>query len=174
MGIFSSTLHLFILAVLITPSAPLLFHAALPENWLNFTVVFALTTISYASISALIGVVSPDARITIMWSQLIFVTSILLGGLMIPTQELPDVVGKLAKLLPATHAMNAFNNLAMGKPIDVSPHGSLLVLLVSSLLAFGLAVYLFNWDQHHATRRGNPLLSLLAFVPFAASLFLLR
>jgi ABC-2 type transport system permease protein len=169
----TTNLHLFITAVLITVSAPLLFDAAVPVNWLNFGLVFTLTTVSYASMSALIGVVSPNSRVTIMWSQLIFVTSILLGGLMIPNNILPEAAGKISKLLPATHAMNTFNSLAMGKSVDFSPQGSIIVLMLGSVLAFGLAVYLFSWDQHNSTRRGHPLLGLLAFVPYAISIFLM-
>jgi hypothetical protein len=59
----------------------------------------------------------------------------------------------------------------MGKGIDFSPQGSMLVLLLGSVLAFGLAVYLFSWDQHNSTRRGHPLLGLLAFAPYLVSIF---
>ena len=161
------------MAVVISVSAPFLFSASLPVNWLNFGLIFMLTTINYASISVLIGVVSPNSRITILWSQLIFVTSILLGGLMFPNNMLPEAARKISKLLPATHAMNAFNSLAMGKGIDFSPQGSIVVLLLGSVLAFYLAVYLFNWDHHNVTRRGHPLLGILAFLPSVASIFLL-
>jgi hypothetical protein len=33
-------------------------------------------------------------------------------------------------------------------------------------------LYLFNWDSKNQTRRGNPLLGLLAIVPFIAGMFL--
>lgn len=168
----TATLHLLIVAVLITVSAPLLFDAPIPVNWLNFVLIFILTAINCASISVLIGVVSSSSRMTILWSQLIFVTSILLGGLMLPHAMLPDFARKISKLLPAAHTMNAFNSLAMGKGADFSAWGSVVVLLLGSLLAFGLAVYLFNWDQHNATRRGHPLLGFLSFLPYAASIFL--
>jgi ABC-2 type transport system permease protein len=168
----TTSLHLFVMAVVITISAPTLFDATLPTSWLNFGLVFILATINYAAISVLIGVVSPNSRIAILWAQLIFVTSILLGGLMFPNHMLPEVAGKISKLLPATHAMNVFNSLAMGKASDYSVHGSVIVLLLGSVLAFGMAVCLFSWDHHNATRRGHPLLGVLAFLPYAASVFL--
>ena len=170
----TTILHLLIMAGFITLSAPLLFDARIPENWLNFVLVFFVTTINYASISVLIGVVSSSSRESILWSQLIFVTSVLLGGLMIPHHMLPEVAGKISKLLPATHAMNAFNSLAMGKGADFSPWGSIIILLLGSLLAFALAVHLFSWDPYHATRRRYPLLGFLSFLPYAASIFLLN
>ncbi|MCJ7703809.1 MAG: ABC transporter permease [Anaerolineales bacterium] len=169
----TTTFHLLIAAVIVTISAPFLFGASMPVNWLNFVLIFTVTTVNYASISVLIGVVSSSSRVSILWSQLIFVTSILLGGLMFPHHMLPDVAGKISKLLPATHAMNAFNSLAMGKGADFSPWGSVVVLLLGSLLSFVLAVYLFSWDHHHAARRGHPLLGILSLLPFAASIFLL-
>ena len=97
----------------------------------------------------------------------------MLGGLMIPYSMLPDAVAKIAQLLPATHAMNAFNSLAMGKLADFAPWGSFVPLLLSGVLAFVLALYLFSWDSRNTTRRGHPLLGLLALVPYAAGIFLL-
>lgn len=167
-------LHLFIVAALITISAPLLFDARLPVNWLNFMLIFVITTINNTSISVLIGVVSSNSRESILWSQLIFVASIMLGGLMFPHHMLPEIAGKISVLLPATHSMNAFNSLAMGKGSDFSAWGSFVVLLFGSLVAFTLAVQLFSWDQHQADQRGHSLLGLLSFFPYAASVFLLK
>jgi hypothetical protein len=44
--------------------------------------------------------------------------------------------------------------------------------VLSGILGFGLAIYLFNWDRHNATQRGHPLLALLAFLPYIVSVFL--
>jgi ABC-2 type transport system permease protein len=170
--ILTTTLHLLLVAVMITFSAPFLFDALIPENWSNFMLIFIVTTINCSSISVLIGVVSSSVRATILWSQLIFVTSTLLGGLMVPYQMLPDAARNIAKLLPATHAMNAINSLAMGKSMDFSSWGSVLVLLSGSLLSFTLAFFLFSWDEQNETRRCHPLVSILAFLPFAASIFI--
>jgi hypothetical protein len=68
--------------------------------------------------------------------------------------------------------MNAFNSLAMGKAVDFSPWGSIMALSIGSLLAFGLAIYLFSWDQHNSSRKGHPILGLWAFIPFVVSVFL--
>jgi ABC-type multidrug transport system permease subunit len=92
---------------------------------------------------------------------------------MFPFAMLPDVAGKIARLLPATQGMNAFNALAMGNVADFPPWGSVIVLFISGMLAFGLAVYLFSWDSRNTARRGHPLLALLAFLPYVAGIFLL-
>lgn len=168
----TTMLHLVIVAAIITATAPLLFKAPLPVNWLNFVLVFLALAAACAGLSVLIGVVSPSSRLTVLWSQLIFVPSMLLGGLMLPYSMLPQVAGKFAQLLPATQAMNAFNGLAMGKTAAFSPWGSVISLLACGLLAFGLAVFLFSWDSRNSTRRGSPLLAFLALLPFVLGIFL--
>ena len=169
----TTILHLTIVAVIITLTAPLLFQAPLPVNWLNFILVFLSLTFACAGISVLIGVVSTSSRMTVLWSQLIFVPSMLLGGLMLPYSMLPDIAGKFAQLLPATHAMNAFNGLAMGRQAAFSPWGSVIILVTSGLLAFCLSVFLFSWDSRNTTRRGHPLLALLVLLPYILGIFLM-
>lgn len=169
----TTVLHLVIVTALITFTAPLLFSAPLPVNWLGYLLVFGAMTLACAGISVLIGVVSPSSRETVLWSQAIFLPSMLLGGLMIPYSMLKGFAGKAAKLLPATHAMNAFNGLSMGRTANFNPWGSAFVLLVSGLLAFGLAVYLFSWDRRNTARRGSPLLGLLVLLPYVAGIMLL-
>jgi ABC-2 type transport system permease protein len=169
----TTSLHLAIVTVIITVSAPLLFDAPAPVNWLNYVLVAAALAAACAGISVLIGVISASSRTTVLWSQMIFIPSMLLGGLMLPYSMLPEAAGKLAMLLPATHAMNAFNGLAMGQEAAFSPWGSVLILFSSGLLAFGLAVYLFSWDSRNTTRRGNPLLALLTLLPYVLGIFLL-
>ena len=169
----TTILHLVIVAVLITVTAPSFFDAPLPVNWLNYALIFVAMAFACAGLSVLIGVVSPSSRMTVLWSQLVFVPSMLLGGLMFPYSMLPDVAGKFAQLLPATQAMNAFNGLAMGKVAAFSPWGSVFMLFVSGVLAFGLAIYLFSWDSRNTTRRGHPLLALLVLLPYIVGIFLL-
>jgi ABC-2 type transport system permease protein len=162
----TTMLHLVIVAAVITGTASLLFDAPAPLNWPGYVLVFAAFAFVMAGISVLIGVVSPNSRVTVLYSQVFFIPSILLAGMMFPYEMLPTVVAKIAQLLPATQAMNAFKGLAMGGAADFNPWLSIAVLFVSGILAFGLAAYLFSWDRRNATRRGHPLLALLCFLPY--------
>ena len=166
----TTALHLVIVAVIIAVTAPLLFDAPTPVNWLNFVLVFAATLLACAGLGVLIGVVSPNSRSTILFSQLLFLPSMLIGGLMLPYSMLPPIARMAAQLLPSTHAMNAFKGLAMGQTADFSPWGSLLVLLSGGLLAFVLATLLFRWDSHHSQRRLPAAAALLALAPYVIGL----
>jgi ABC-2 type transport system permease protein len=164
--------HMVIVTAVISVTASLFFDAPAPVNWPGFMLTFLALAFVCAGLGVLIGVISPDSRMTVLWSQLIFLPSMLLGGMMLPYSQLPEAVGRVARLLPATLAMNAFRGLAMDGAADFSTLGSLLILLAGGVLAFGLAIYLFNWDRRNATQRGHPLLAVLVLVPFAIGLFL--
>jgi ABC-2 type transport system permease protein len=103
---------------------------------------------------------------------MVFLPSMLLGGMMVPWDRLPPVPGRLALLLPATHAMNAFEGLAMGGAADFSPWLSIAALLAGGVLGFALAAWLFSWDRQTASRRGHPALALLVLLPYAAAALL--
>jgi ABC-2 type transport system permease protein len=136
-----------------------------------FALVALITAFACGAIGALIGVVSANAQATMLWSQLIFLPSMLIGGLMMPLSFVPEVMRPFSALLPAAHAMQAFDGLAYDRATVFDPTVSLIVLFTSGLLAFGLAVYLFNWDSKNQSRRGHPLMALLALAPFVISIF---
>lgn len=170
----TTMLHLMLVALIMAITAPLFFNAPTPANWLVFALIFLLTAFSCTGLAALIGVVSSSSRMTILWTQLIFLPSMMLGGISgIPSHLLPGVMKQIALLLPATHAMNAFQSLTYGMEANFSSSGSLLILLTSGLLAYGLAIYLFNWDRHSALRRRHPMWAVLALVPYIFGIFLL-
>ena len=166
-------LHLAIVSALITFSAPLLFDANVPSNGLQFLIGLVALSVACSGLGILIGVVSPSSRMTVMYSQAIFVPSMLLGGLMMPFSMLPEAAQRVAQLLPASHAMNAFKGLAMGGRADFNPWASVIMLTASGLLAFLLALYLFSWDSKNGKRRGHPALALLALVPYLIGIVLL-
>jgi ABC-2 type transport system permease protein len=118
-------------------------------------------------------VVSTDSRSTVLYSQLIFLPAMLLSGLMMPLDILPSSVRGVSALLPATHAMQAYQGLAFGQQTVLAPWASLLILLATGASAFGLAIYLFSWDSRNSSRRGHPALALLALVPCLVAAFLL-
>jgi ABC-2 type transport system permease protein len=168
----STILHILVVAVVITVTGQILFDALMPVNLPLFALVVLGLAVACSGLGILIGVISPSSRLTVLWSQAIFLPSMIIGGIMIPYSMLPAVAGKAALLLPATHAMNAFNGLAMEGRADFSPWGSVITLFVGGITTFLLAWYLFRWDSRNAERRGHPALALLALLPYAIWLLL--
>ena len=169
----TTALHTIIVAVIIAATATPLFGAKAPTDWGAFALVSLVTIAACAGLGTLIGVISDSARATVLWTQLLFLPSMLLGGLMLPLEILPESVRPISGLLPSTHAMQAYLGLAYGQPTLVAPWMSLGLLLATAALAFGLAIYLFSWDSHNSTRRGHPLMALLILVPLVVGALLL-
>lgn len=163
--VLTTIVHLFFVSLIIAGSASLLFNAPGAENWLTFALTFFALAIACAGLGVLIGVISPNSRQTVLWAQLFFIPSILLSGIMFPYSLLPDIAGKIAQFLPATHAMNAFNGLSMGLVNFINPWISIAVLISSGLLALGLSIFLFSWDSRNTKRRGPIWLALIVFLP---------
>ena len=173
MPAMTTILHLTVVVGVIVATAPLLFDAPSPVHWGWFSLIALQLAYTCAGLAVLIGVIAPNSRMTVLYAQALFLPSMLIGGVMLPYSMLPETAASFAQLLPVTHAMNAFNGLAMGGTADFSPSWSLLALFVVGQLAFGLAWYLFSWDGRNGERRGHPALALLALLPFAIGVFIL-
>jgi ABC-2 type transport system permease protein len=115
-------------------------------------------------------VVAGDTRSVILISQAIFLPSMLIGGLMMPLDILPASVRPFSLLLPATHAMQAYQGFAYGLDTVVDPLVSTLVLLAGGVIAFAAAIYLFQWDSRNRMgRKRRMLLALLALLPYVGT-----
>lgn len=172
--VLSSFVHILLVSSIITFTAIPFFKAGIPVSWGYFGLILLLTIFSMASLGVLIGVVSPNSRAIVLFSQSIFLPSMMLGGLMIPSDMLPETLYRISLLLPTTHAMNSWKGLAFGLPAAFAPEWGLIILFSSGLIAFILAIYLFNWDKSNQSRGRSPLLGLLALLPYVVGAVFIR
>ena len=168
----TTALHSLVVAVIVAVTGAPLFGGTPPSSWIAFAAVTLLTVSTFSAIGALIGVISANSRATVLWSQLVFLPSMLIGGLMIPLALLPPSMLLAAALLPSARAMQAFLGLAYGEATTLDPLVSVCVLAATLVVAGGLAVYLFSWDSAGQSRKGRPALALLVLVPSVVGLFL--
>ena len=168
----STTFHALIVSLLISLTAGPLFDGLQPVSWINFALVALLTAFTFGGLGMLIGVISNNSRSTVLWSQLIFLPSMLIGGLMMPLAALPESVRFFSGLLPSTYAMQAILGLAFGQKTLMDPRICAMILAAAGLLAVLLAIYLFSWDDKNSARRGRPWMAILVMVPFIIGAFL--
>lgn len=164
--VLSSFVHILIVSTIITLTAVPFFNAGKPVSWGWFVLILLLTIFTFASIGMLIGVVSPNSRSIVLFSQLIFLPSMILGGMMVPTDMLPPALYRVSMLLPTVYSMNAWKGLGFGMEAAFDTRWSLVILLASGVIAFGMAIYLFNWDSKNKRKGRNSLLALVAMLPF--------
>ena len=102
-----------------------------------------LGTIAFAGLGLLLaGTLRAEA--TLALANLLFLVFLVLGGVVVPLERLPDAVGRLAGALPPAALTQA---LAIGlghAPGDAAP--SLALLAGWAVVLAGLAAWRFRWD----------------------------
>ena len=98
----SAFVHLMIMCGIIILLAPVLFEAVLPANLAAFFPALAIYILVSLSIGSILGlVVKTQAKLT-MVSQLLFLPSIMLSGIMFPIELLPKTFEIAGKIFPGS------------------------------------------------------------------------
>lgn len=162
----AAAIHGAIASGIVAATAGPLFEATTPTNWPNLVLITMLSAFTFGAIAVLIGVVSANGRATVLWSQLVFLPSMLISGLMLDLSLIPDGVRLFSRLLPTTYVMQAFAGRAFGAESVIDPALSVVVLAAGGLLALAMAIGLFSWDRQNVTRRLHPALAVVAIAPY--------
>lgn len=97
----STFIHLLLMSAIILLAAPVAFGAKLPQNLPLYFAALAVFTAVSLSIGGILGlIVKSQAKLT-MFSQLIFLPSIMLSGIMFPLELLPKALSFIGKIFPA-------------------------------------------------------------------------
>jgi ABC-2 type transport system permease protein len=166
--VIGGALHVAAVAAVISLAGARLFGGRVPSSVAGFAAAGLLSYATYAGLGLLIGVAADKDSTAILVAQLVFVPSILLGGLMVPEGVLPPGLQRIALLLPATHCMRSFAGLGGMGGAEI-PWSSLAVLASSVALSFGLATALFGWDSRSNRPCPNAYAAFLAIAPYAVA-----
>ncbi|MCM1988234.1 ABC transporter permease [Oceanirhabdus seepicola] len=116
--------------------------------------------------SSFIGVIANNTSVTVLYAQVIFLPSMLIGGLMMPTNALPESITSFGRLLPTTYAMDAYQALVENGQHSFNPMISLGILILCGVISFILSGYLFRLDNNNTSKSKNKLWALGALIPF--------
>jgi ABC-2 type transport system permease protein len=161
----TSFAHMILVGAIIMVTAGPLFHAPMPVHYGWFILGFILICFACAGYGTLIGVIAKNPSMTILWTQLIFLPSTMIGGIMFPTDLLPGSMKTISSLLPTSWARQLFD-ISYG---TTSPTGSIwpiAILLAGGLLCFIISAFLFSWDSQVHDKRKNSLWALIVLIPY--------
>ena len=127
--VVSAFIHLMIMSMIIFTLAPIVFHSTIPSNIPLYFITLALFVIVSLAISCVLGLaVKNQAKLT-MYSQVVFLPSIMLSGIMFSAELLPNFLESMGKLFPATWGYT----LLIQKNIDVSAFIPIVIILIISV-----------------------------------------
>lgn len=98
----SAFIHLYLMSLAIFFLAPLAFAAELPINLAQYFFALALFIAVSLAVGTVLGLLVKSGSKLTMISQLFFLPSIMLAGIMFPSEMLPKGLQILGKIFPAT------------------------------------------------------------------------
>lgn len=125
----SAFIHLFIVSIIILFISPIAFNSNTPSNLLVYFFILSLFLVSSLSLGTLLGIFIKSTSKLTMISQFIFLPSIMLSGIMFPTDMLPSFLKNIGVLFPATWAFEAMYLTDNFELIKVIP--LILIILIS-------------------------------------------
>lgn len=169
--VFTTVIHITIVSTIIYMTSVAFFDGVQPNNIFWFFGIYILALFALTGLGLLIGVCSPNSRVTVLLAQSIFLPSMLIGGVVMPIEMLPESIQRVSKILPTTHLMSLFRVKTTSQGIQFNVAGSITVLLIGGLISYILSAYLFTWDPRE-NRKKRSLLGLVALLPYIISAFI--
>lgn len=132
--IISGLLNLLVMSLLIYLIAPIAYGALRPENPGLFIVGLVALIITTLLLGILIGLYGKNTSMVTMLSQVVFLPSMMLSGIMFPADMLPKPLQYVGIVLPATHGMK----ILRGDSLEIL---SFLILAGIAVIAIILIIY---------------------------------
>lgn len=124
----SAAVHLLLMSTVIFFVAPVVFNASIPENVFSYFMALLLFIITSIAVGTLLGLLVKSISRLTMISQVIFLPSLMLSGIMFPSEMLPQPLEFIGKALPATLGFQLMNTQ------DFSSGNGWLLLIITLIL----------------------------------------
>lgn len=132
----SAFIHLFIMCIIIFVVAPIAFNASIPSNLPVYFGSLAVFIIATLSIGSVLGLLVKNISKLTMISQIVFLPSIMLSGIMFPIEMLPKQLEYVGKLFPASWGYKMMTN----NIFDIVPFIPMLVIIAISIMICSYAL----------------------------------
>lgn len=125
----SAFVHLFIMSIIIFFAAQIAFDAKAPKNPVLYFVSLAIFIIVSLAVGTIFGLLVKSISRLTMISQIIFLPSVILSGIMFPVTMLPKALSIAGKILPARWGYE----LMISEAFDIGLLIPLIVILIASV-----------------------------------------
>lgn len=123
--------------------AKVAFGIPLPETLLGYVGVTVFAAVSLIALGLLVAAVAPSARSATGIGMVIYLVSLLLGGVFLPGSALPDILARIGEFTPVGAAVHAMQDTWLGEALRVQ---DLAVMGVGTVVLGFAATRLFRWE----------------------------
>lgn len=142
-SVISGFVNLIFVSLIIYIVSPIIFEAIKPQNMLVFITGFILFLIATLLIGVLIGLYAKSSSRLTVYSQVLFLPSMLLSGIMFPSDMLPNILEYVSLILPATHAMKILTS----DTFHIQNYLILLLFIVASVILIAVKLNRLKYED---------------------------
>lgn len=98
----SAFIHLYIVSIIIYISSPLIFKSLVPKNQPLYFILLSAFLVVSVTVGCLLGLLVKNQSKLTMISQIVFLPSIMLSGIMFPADYIPEGLKAAGNIFPAS------------------------------------------------------------------------
>lgn len=131
--------------ILVYAVGAILFDYHLHGSWLHFIGAYLLVMISMFSIGLLAGGIAPNSKTAGVIASLLYFPMLIFSGTTLPYEVMPNMLQKVADILPLTQGIKLLKAASLGLPID-SVLISVIVMIVIAVICTSISLKFFKWE----------------------------
>jgi ABC-type polysaccharide/polyol phosphate export permease len=159
MGMLLSRSVLLLTSALLQLALAFAFGLPVPAHPLGLLAAFAATSAAFLAIGMVIAMLVDNVPAVQALGQCIFLPMLMIGGVAVPLQSLPQWAQHISAFFPGRYAVEAMQLSATGSGLAAASFDLLALLLIAAASTIA-AIAMFRWDKVFRPKRGWLLLAL--------------
>ena len=131
--------------ILLYVVSALFFGFQMSGSLLAFLGGYVLVMLSIFSIGMMVGGISPNSQMASVIASLLYFPMLIFSGATLPYEIMPNVLQKIADILPLTQGIKLLKAASLGLPID-NVFVPIIVMVVLAIICIGISLRFFKWE----------------------------
>lgn len=125
--------------------ASLFFGYEFHGTFIHFLGGYFLVVVSTFSIGMMVGGIAPNTKIASVIASLLYFPMLIFSGATLPYEIMPEVLQKVADVLPLTQGIKLLKAASLGLPVD-SVLLPLIIMISVAFICIMISIRYFKWE----------------------------
>lgn len=139
------TIYSLVSFLLLYLTAKIFFGFQIHGNILHFIGGYLLVMLSMFSIGMMVGGISPNTKIAGVMASVLYFPMLIFSGATLPYEVMPNILQKVADVMPLTQGIKILKAASLGLPID-SIFIPIIIMVVIAVICIGISIKFFKWE----------------------------